>query len=197
MATQQDAQNLILAAQFQAANLINANGDLMTMGGQPINQTKINQYRSLINDLTYLTYNLMDFTSDTFLSIYDCLSNVVGLSGSPALNPNYQAPNTTINVIQTGGQATTYTYHETDLVDAGGGNYYLPFALDAKYVPLFLEINGVSTAFTFDTSVVPSRIYGFANNATQTILLTVIATTSGTPPVTNNQFTYTLPFTLI
>jgi len=177
MATQQDAQNLILAAQFQAANLINSNRVLMTMGGQPINKTKINQYRSLINDLSYLTYTLMDFTSDTFISIFDCLSNVVGLSGSPDINPNYQAPNTTINVIRTGSQAINYNYTQADLIDAGSGNWYLPFNLDAKFIPLSLEINGVSTAFTFDTTFIPSRVYGFASNSTQTIVLTVISTT--------------------
>lgn len=197
MPTQQDAQNLILAAQFEAAELGNANRLLMIDGQVPRHEDKLNRFRLLIRGLSYLTYNLMDFTSDTFISVFDCLSNVVGLNGSPAINPNYQAPNTTINVINNGSQAINYVYTEANLLDAGGGNYYLPFNLDAKFIPISLEINGVSTAFTFDTTVVPFRIYGFANNLTQSIVLTVIGTTTGITPITNTQFTYTLPFTLI
>lgn len=179
MPTQQDAQNLVLAARFEAANLMEANRVLMTNGSVPIKENEINRFKLLIRALSYLTFTLQDFTSTTFLNIFDCLSNLIGLSGSPSLDPNYQAPNTVINIINDGSSAVTYAYDQTFLIDAGGGNYYLPFkkpdnTLFTTQVPVQLTINGVSTVFTWDNTFNPSHIYGFANNLTQLIELTVV-----------------------
>lgn len=178
MPTQQDAQNLVLVARFEAANLMESNRVLMTNGSVPIHENKINRFKLLIRGLSYLTFALQDFTSATFLNIFDCLSNLVGLSGSPTIDPNYQAPNTVINIINEGG-AITYTYDQTFLIDAGGGNFYLRYkkpdgSLFTTQIPVQLTINGVSSAFTWDSTFNPSRIYGFANNLTQSIELTVI-----------------------
>jgi len=177
MITQQTAQDLILAGRFQRATLVNANRVLEAAGACPVGEHKINQLKNNIKALTYCVYNLNDLTSATFLSVYNCLSNIVGLHGSPVVDPHYQNPNYVINVTQTGSQAVNYTYTQADLLDAGGGNWYLPYNLDATTIPLLLTINNVSTPFTFDESVIPSRVYGFANNLSQTIVLTVISTT--------------------
>ena len=71
------------------------------------------------------------------------------------------------------------TKNQSNLVDAGGGNWYLPM-LDGSNNPfpsgtvaLKVTSNGAGVQFIPDDTNSPPRLYGFANNATQTILLTV------------------------
>lgn len=195
MITQQNAQDLITAARFQRATLVNANRVLQTVGAYPVGENKVDRLKNNIKALTYCVYSLNDLTSATFLSVYDCLSKIVGLGTNPTIDPNYQNPHYTINVTAIAGGAVTYTYHETDLIDAGGGNYYLPFNFDiTKFVPIELVTNGVGIPIQPDYNFTPMRLFGFANNATQTILLTIIGSTSGTTPITypfifSSQFT--------
>jgi hypothetical protein len=173
MPTQTDVQNLILSARLQRAALVNNNRVSISLGGQPVKLTEISQYKLTIKALQYL---LPDLTSDTFYAIYNCLTKLVGQSGVPSINPNYQAPNTTIIIEGGGSSAISYDYNQSDLIDADppNGNWYLPFFVDGE-IPVQLTINGTSTAFTWDA--VNNRIYGFANDDAQSINLTVVTTT--------------------
>jgi hypothetical protein len=110
--------------------------------------------------------------------------DVFGAYGG-SLNPNYQAPNVIIDI--TLPELATFDLYKTDvnLLDAGGGNWYLPFlnedgsALPSTYKPVLVTDNGVSFGYTFDGSVTPPRIYGFGNNSpTQNIVVTVVKATN-------------------
>lgn len=178
MPTQQQIQNLVLASGLEMANLIESDRLQMAIGGISCNDAKISRYRKNIIALGY-QLNPQDYTSSNTLILYDCLNDINGLNTSTAtIDPNYQAPNTVINIINEGG-AITYTYDQTFLIDAGSGNWYLLYkkpdrSLFITQVPVQLTINGVSSGFTWDNTFSPSRIYGFANNLTQSIELTVI-----------------------
>lgn len=102
----------------------------------------------------------------------------------PYVNVECEQENIFIDIItgpQGGNSAQTITKNQSDLILDLNENYYLefldnseqPFTIDQ--VPVFLRINGVSQpGIVLDQTFSPSRIYGFANNDTQTIKITVI-----------------------
>jgi len=166
----------ILAAKYKLATLVDSNVVLISNGGVPVNDNYINYFNLNLQGLIYQDIN-KDYTSSTTNILYTRLNGLIGIPTTAQVNPGFQSQNIVINVTQNGSQAINHTYTQADLLDAGGGNWYLPYNLDATTIPLLLTINNVSTAFTFDETVIPSRVYGFASNSTQTIVLTVISTT--------------------
>lgn len=73
-------------------------------------------------------------------------------------------------------QPTTLTYSEADLIEdgIGSGNWYLPLTLIGSRVPVLVLSNGSSFDGNFRTDCSPPRYYGFANNDTQVIKVTII-----------------------
>lgn len=74
-----------------------------------------------------------------------------------------------------GSGATVLIKSQTDLLDAGGGNWYLPLpeVVDVKNV-VGAIYNDISFNGTLDRSVTPARYYGFPNNSLATIQITII-----------------------
>lgn len=173
MPTLQQFQNVILSAELQMANLIEADRLKFVIGKTPTDAKEIDRYNNNILALSHQVYGRVDYTSLTTLSLYDCLNNLVGVDTSTAtLDPNYQAPNTTIVIEQGGATTANLFFSEAQLVDSGGGNWYLPYS-DPR-TPLLLLVNGVMVPINIDENFSPARIYGFASNSPQSIQLTVI-----------------------
>lgn len=138
------------------------------------------------NELQYVDFN--ESPSAYEVSYYDLVGamiektkyvDVAGKYGG-ALNPNYQPVFGVGVIIIPQYSPLILTKSEADLVDAGDGNYYLPFldnsevAIPSGRVPVSVTSNGVTFDFIFDETYSPPRIWGFANNLTQTIIVTVI-----------------------
>lgn len=137
------------------------------------------------NENQFVTYNSTPTTYEySFYELVGSMINkikqfdVYGQFGG-TVNPNYQPPSGEIIII--GGFAPTIiTKTQADLVDAGGGNWFLPFldnsevALPSGVIPVSVVVNGVSFTFTFDTTFTPPRIFGFGNNDVQVIVVTAI-----------------------
>lgn len=73
------------------------------------------------------------------------------------------------------GGAIPFTYTEADLIfDGTAQAWYLPLTLPLGYVVTYASSNGVSIGNQFNQNYTPNRLYGFANNATQSILVKII-----------------------
>lgn len=182
MPTLQTYQQTILSAQLIMANLLTDNLNKLKVGNMSVYYSTIRNYEHNITGLQY-QLNQNDLTSSTTLAIYDRLSGLIGVDTTAnVIDPNYQAPNTTI--IISGISSPSFQYMnktQTDLVlDNVSGNYYLPFLNNSNVgfpigsVPISVELNGVQITPALDATFTPQRIYGFANNApTQIITVTV------------------------
>jgi hypothetical protein len=75
-----------------------------------------------------------------------------------------------------GGTGGSYevTYHESDLLYDADFGYYLPLILASNRRPVFVEVNNDQIATTYIRSVTPGQLRGFANNDTQTIVVTIL-----------------------
>lgn len=73
-----------------------------------------------------------------------------------------------------GATVTTLTFSQADLLDAGGGNWYLPLNIGVNQNPIFTTVDDESISTTYDKNPTPHRLYGFANNSTQVIKVTII-----------------------
>lgn len=63
---------------------------------------------------------------------------------------------------------------DADLLVDGGGSWYLELSLSSGVRPFYTESNGVQiTGAYFDITYTPNRLYGFANNDSQNILIKV------------------------
>jgi hypothetical protein len=98
-------------------------------------------------------------------------------------DPNAQLPGTNITIVTTGSQAIDIPYNQGDLIDSGGGNWYLPLIdkgtgnpLPGDYKPVLLTLNGVSFPTTYDSTFNPTRLYGFSDNGAATIIVTIVTT---------------------
>lgn len=70
-------------------------------------------------------------------------------------------------------QPRNLSYSQTDLIDSGSGNYYLPLGA-GDFAIIESKINSIQQPLLRDNTFTPNRLYGFANNDTQNIVLTVI-----------------------
>lgn len=129
-----------------------------------------------------------DYTSDAAVYSYNVMLQIIGLRDleDVQVDPNAQPPGG-ITIVTGGASAFDLVYNETDLLDAGDGNWYLPLvdkskptpypALPSDYKPVLVTVNGASFTFTFDVNYSPKRIYGFGGNGgPQTIVVTVVTT---------------------
>jgi|SRR6185312_13866116 len=114
-------------------------------------------------------------------ALYTCLLKAIaGFTGNYMPDPNVVIPGTTINITVDGAVVQAFNRTEANLLPDGIGGYYLPFIDDsgqpfaANIKPLELTIDGVGITLQPNYDFVPMRLYGFANNVTQTITLTVI-----------------------
>lgn len=172
-------QQSILSAQLKLANLINANTTALMGGILSVEWGYIKRFNR-VTKAVLRQYNLSDFTSVNFTIAYDCLLNLIGFDTTVnTIDPNFQNPAFSIG-ITIPFTPTILNKTQANLIDAGGGNWYLPYLDNSgvpiynNHVPVFVTTNGVSLVFTFDTTTIIPRIYGFANNASQTITVTVI-----------------------
>lgn len=135
-------------------------------------------------------FRLGDYAvSDDSIFFYNRMLSIAGSQYSDAiLDPNLQLPGTGIVIEVSGPSAINLPYNETDLIDGGGGNWYLPLVdktqsipyppLPVDYKPVLLTVNGVSFTVTYDSTFSPTRLYGFSTNAgPQVIIVTVVTTT--------------------
>lgn len=75
------------------------------------------------------------------------------------------------------GNTITLTFTQASLINGGTvdePNWYLPLTLPTNKNPVYVTINGVGQAMQYDKNFVPPRLWGFANNDTQTIIVSVI-----------------------
>lgn len=121
-----------------------------------------------------------DINDDTTLSLYKCLLKDLGDYGATyTVDPSVKIPGQTVIINQDG--VPPITRNQGDLIYVSDEiGYYLPFVDDdgnpftTGMVPVLVQVNGVGTSVTFDSTFFPARIYGFANNATQTIVVTIV-----------------------
>jgi hypothetical protein len=180
MPTQQSVQQTILSAQLLAANKTEANWVTLAGGGLTVKWGYVERITRLTTAVLR-QYNLGDYVSANFTTVYDCLVSLVGLDTTVnTIDPNFQNPAFIIG-IQTPFAPVILNKTDSQLIDAGGGNWYLPFLdnsgnpITNGSVPVFVTDNGVSFTFTFDQTFSPARIFGFGNNVpVQTIVVTVI-----------------------
>lgn len=143
-------------------------------------------YTSVNNEQGFVEYGLSPNSYE--LSFYGLVGALikktktvdVGGAYDGSINPNYQAPNIIIEIVEGGFTPTPpYTKTEADLIEdgAGSGNWYLPFldnsgnAPAAGLIPVQVTdtlFDGTFT-FTYNNSFTPGRIYGFTSNEAQSI----------------------------
>ncbi len=107
-------------------------------------------------DITSITF---DYPAGVIVSGYINIAGVMPVTGTSGSGS---------------GGAVPFTYNQSNLLQDGNGSWYLPLALPTNKNPIFTTVNGVSIATTYDTSFNPARLYGFANNSTQSIVVSVI-----------------------
>lgn len=184
-------QQTILSAQYLQATMTEANRVQLSVGNAIVPWAQIKRLNRNTIALQY-QLNRGNFVTTT---LYDCLNSIIGVDlTNNTIDPNFQNPNI---IIEDGGgsgfEPTIITFADTDLLDAGGGNWYLPWSNAGT--PVSVVDNLVSFTFQYDASVSPARIYGFSTNApVQVIVVTAIGAPSS-PPVLSG-FPYTLPFPL-
>jgi len=160
----------------------------------------IKPLKRLIMALTFqINMGVVDADTET---MYKCLLEATnGFVGDYSYDPSVKIPGETI-IIQPGGYTppSPLSFTQADLINGGTEdepNYYLPFSATGV-VPSLITVNGVSIAYTVESGYTPPRIYGFANNDTQTIIvnLTPGELSAEIPPV-DNSFPYTFQQTFI
>lgn len=144
-------------------------------------------YDVISHENPYVTYNPTPTTYESqFYELVGSLINktkqfdVFGQFGG-AVNPNYQSATVPVVINDTSGDSVAMIEKdETNLISDGFGGYYLPFTDEdgnpflPNVVPIQITIDGVGIAIQANYDFYPMRLYGFANNAAQTIILTVI-----------------------
>lgn len=93
------------------------------------------------------------------VSGYIQIAGVVPISGTPATG---------------GGGSVPFTFTNANLLPDGNGGFYLPMMLPIGKRPSYTESNNVEIKANYDNNYSPGRLYGFANNLTQTITVLVI-----------------------
>lgn len=178
MPEQSEIQQTLLNSTYSLSTLVNNNVNLILQGGVAIKTDFINWFNLNLQALTY-QFAIGDFTSENTTIIYDRLNYFVGVPYGATVDNRFQNPAIIINN-EPPYSPLILVRSQADLIDAGGGNWYLPFLNDAGQAivngsrPVSVTSNGISFTFQFDETVSPGRIYGFANNDTQTIIVTVI-----------------------
>lgn len=177
MATQQDVGNSILIGQLKVANMVLANGNAREGGFKsPFSWEYIKRFQRALN-VILRQYTLGDYISAGFITAYDCLLNFIGVDTDNPVSPYAQNPNATIIINPPYTPLPPLIRNQDNLVDAGGGVWYLPFVDDDgdpignNIVPSVVTTNGVSFFSTFDDTQVPSRLYGFTGNYAQVIIV--------------------------
>lgn len=72
------------------------------------------------------------------------------------------------------GGATTLLFTEANLLQDGAGAWYLPLVIPAGKVPVSCLSNGETVTMDFNNTFTPYRLYGFSNNAAQSIVVKTI-----------------------
>lgn len=143
-------QNLILSASYVMATDITANLNQMTVGNDFVDWTEIRKFNRNIEALQ-VQLNTAQYTTTATLTLYDCLSALVGIDTSNnTLDPNAQ--NRYI-IINPAGYIAPMDIPWADFstdgeVDGGRNTYYNsawkgvnPFLQDATATLLFLGID--------------------------------------------------------
>lgn len=181
--TQQTYFDAIGRAGLVFADGILANINLEKSGCKPCWDDALLQMRK-IEGAEFFYRNEDYAVSDDSIRFYKYMLEIAGGEYSTATpDPNVQLPNTVI-IGEGSDPAVNYEYDETDLIDAGGGNWYLPLInpeteepLLPNVRPVLLTVNGDSFYPTYSTNFNPTRLYGFASNdGPQAIIVTTIAT---------------------
>jgi len=122
-----------------------------------------------------ITYNTPGDASTDIVSILWDLPPISGVTTTGYVQISGAAP------VQSGssgsGSTITLTFTQASLVNGGTvdePNWYLPLTLPTNKNPVYVTINGVGQAMQYDKNFVPPRLWGFANNDTQTIIISVI-----------------------
>lgn len=173
MITLQTVQTNLLTAQLKVAQMVDKNV-LAEMGGSlSTNWKNITKATRGINVINW-KLSIGDITSPGFQSAYACLLSFIGTTAGGTINPNAQNPGTVIDVVSPIPQPLTFT--EANLVDADppNGQWYLPWT--SPYTPVAVSVNGVSFTFQFNQNIAngPIGIYGFSNNNSQVIIVTIV-----------------------
>lgn len=181
MPNQSDIQTTILNGEYSLGILSNNNIAIVNSGGLQIKSDFIQWFRLNLQALQY-QLTIGDYISSTTQTLYDRINNFIGIPYNATLDPNFQSPNTTINIINESGSVMVIPKDQANLVEdgSGSGNWYLPFLDEddqpfaSNIKPFELTVGGVGIALQPNYNFTPMRLYGFANNLTQTIELTVI-----------------------
>lgn len=181
MITTQTVGNTLLAAQLKAANMVLANIVSLQGGALSVNwnaSIKATRGINVINN----KLSIGDIASPSFQAAYSCLTGFVGTFAGGPIDPNAQNPGVVIDVEASGVDIISISKSQTNLIEDGvdSGNWYLPF-LDGSAQPFAtgvnpfsLTIDGVGIELQPNYNFSPMRLYGFANNDTQVIILKVI-----------------------
>lgn len=184
MPTQNQYSQAVLKAQLVSANYGNSLV-LAEMGGCMVEWgIALCQYQQIQGALYFLSIG--DYTSDQSVYFYNAMLEIAGLNYLDGVtpDPNAQLPGGIV-IVNPSGSGQDFFYTEVDLLDSGGGNWYLPLInkaagntpLPGNYRPVLLTVNGTSFTPTYDTNFSPTRLYGFASNiGPQVIVVTIVIT---------------------
>ncbi len=170
MPTQSAIQQTILNGAYSLGLLTNNNYELVEQGQLPIRKSFIQWFRLNLQALED-QYGIGDYISTTTVTLYDRINQFVGIPYGATVDPNFQNPNI---IIETGsGFTPTFIgYTQANLVSDGQGGYYLPLTGGNGLTVVSVTINNVGqSGYTPDYTVTPAKLYGFANNTTQTIVI--------------------------
>lgn len=175
MPNQSQIQQTILNGSYALSTLVNNNLNLVNSGGLPIERDYISYFNLSLQGLIYQYQNL-NYTSSTTVTLYQRINAFVGVPYGAQVDPNFQNSNIIINSESSGFEPITETFTEANLVDADppNGNWYLPVTLVNSQRVVSVTINNVGFTVTPDYTTSPARLYGFANNDSQSIVVTII-----------------------
>lgn len=121
MPNQADIQQTILNSQYKIGTLVNINYTRIQNGMLAVKEAYLQWFSLNLAGLVY-QFDISDYTSNTTLVIYDRLNRLVGIPYGATVDPNFQAPNTTIVVDGGGGSVVI------DLVINQGDEWPFPYA---------------------------------------------------------------------
>ena len=166
--TPSEIQDAIFAAEYKVALLVDANAVALQGGNEDVQWGRINN--------AYMAINSVQSQYD--VGIYDtpalgCLLNFIGTDTANPINPNAQVGG--ITVITDGGfEPITTEYDQDDLIDFGGGNWYLPILITGTQRVVSVTSNGATIDENVNYTTSPAKIFGFADASAQVIVVTVV-----------------------
>lgn len=170
MPTQTNIENTLLSARYQMAVLCTNNLNLIKVGNNNVLWAAARNYNRNIKALSFL-YDIEDYTSSTAISLYNCLNKQIGIDTTVnTIDPNYQAPNTTIIINAGSGNVSSepiYFTNQTVVTITSYQAVYAPLFGNNPVLQLYIAVGDGS--YAQDVSTAPIITYVVSGDPTSGI----------------------------